>query len=141
MTEFLALFPSFGFFIALVLLEQTIRSIIWTTLSLQITMSGLVDAPRNCGGTVAGGDSSVLRLGRSAEIEFNDGDDSSILSISVALSACLQEQRPSSSACLHPWRMCGGVACGALHSLQWALIWIFQHRLVRVERCLKCSAG
>ena len=55
------------------LLEQTVSSIIWTTLSLQIAMSGLVDVPRSCGGTVAGGDSSALRLGRSAEVEFNAG--------------------------------------------------------------------
>ena len=36
-------------------------------------MSGLADVHRSCGGTVAGGDSSALRLGRPVVIEFDAG--------------------------------------------------------------------
>ena len=57
----------------LVLLEQTVSSMIRTTLLLQMTMSGLAEVNRTCGGTVAGGDASALRLGRSAKIEFDAG--------------------------------------------------------------------
>ena len=63
MIEFFALFPSFGFrhSVGVVAANCNFNDFDYTVMTKLITMSGLADVHRICGGTVASTDSPALR--------------------------------------------------------------------------------